>query len=467
MKRLFHIYIDSFRGLRIEVWWLALVTLINRAGTMVMTFMSLYLTEDLHFTLPDVGWVMSAFGAGSVLGAWLGGKLTDRFGFYPVMFWSLIMTGIAFFGIQYITSFNTFCVGIFFLMIIADTFRPAAFVAINTYSKPENRTRSVTLLRLAINLGFSLGPAAGGFIIMAFGYASLFWIDGITCIIAGLILFIALTRKQHETEEKTENKATALSPYRDKPYLLFVLIIFIIGFAFLQYFSTIPLYYRNVHFLSEEEIGWLMALNGFLIFLIEMPLIKYFEKPQFSIFRLLFYSSLLFAFSFLVLNLTSWVGVLTIGMLFMTFGEMLNFPFLNRFAMDRAENGKTGDYMALFTMAFGLAHVLGHNSGMQLVNRFGYNVTWYIMTGAMIIAALLIVWLRKLIKAEIENCQLRFHINLSSILNWLIFNELYFINPSVREYSKSFLRENSLLETPNIFGLVREIDLIFFDIDSI
>lgn len=45
MKTLFSNYINTFRGLSQEVWWLALITLINRAGTMVIPFLSLYLTE--------------------------------------------------------------------------------------------------------------------------------------------------------------------------------------------------------------------------------------------------------------------------------------------------------------------------------------------------------------------------------------------------------------------------------------
>jgi predicted MFS family arabinose efflux permease len=61
------------------------------------------------------------------------------------------------------------------------------FVSLATYSKPENRTRSLTLVRLAVNLGFA-GPALGGLIIMNMGYGGLFWVDGSSCIISILIL---------------------------------------------------------------------------------------------------------------------------------------------------------------------------------------------------------------------------------------------------------------------------------------
>jgi predicted MFS family arabinose efflux permease len=54
----------------------------------------------------------------------------------------------------------------------------------------ENRTRSLTLVRLAVNLGFAAGPALGGLIIMNMGYGGLFWVDGSSCIISILIFSI-------------------------------------------------------------------------------------------------------------------------------------------------------------------------------------------------------------------------------------------------------------------------------------
>ena len=55
LTRFYSNYVGSFHGLRKEVWWLALVTLINRAGAMVVPFLSLYLKEDRGFDLSQVG----------------------------------------------------------------------------------------------------------------------------------------------------------------------------------------------------------------------------------------------------------------------------------------------------------------------------------------------------------------------------------------------------------------------------
>ena len=394
MKTVFRHYISSFEGLSSEVWWLSLVTLINRAGTMVIPFLSLYLSESLAFTMEDIGWVLSAFGLGSLVGSLLGGKLTDKLGYYKVMYASLLFSGLGFIALQFLQDFWSVCAGIFVIMVLADAFRPAVFVALTAYSKEENRTRSVSLIRLAINLGFSAGPALGGLIITGAGYSGLFWVDGVTCILAGVLLLIILHPKRARKLATMNLRAPALSPYRDKVYLLFLAATFLFGFIFLQYFSTIPLFYKQVHHWEEGAIGLLLAMNGFLIFLLEMPLIKFLENRSGSPMTYILTGIVLTMFSFLVLNMGSWSGLLIIGMLLMTFGEMVAFPFSNAIALKMAQKGKQGAYMALYTIAFSSGHLFGHNTGMQLANWKGYNFTWWVMIalGGLSVVILFLLW---------------------------------------------------------------------------
>lgn len=399
MITLFNKYINTFKGLSKEIWWLALITLINRAGTMVIPFLSLYLREDLQFTVSNVGWVMSAFGLGSVAGSWLGGKLTDKMGYYKVMVGSLFATGILFIALQLLHSFASICVGIFIVMLVADSFRPAMFVALNAYSKPENKIRSLTLIRLAINLGFSAGPAIGGLIITGLGYSGLFWVDGITCIIATLVLIKVLHPKKAKISD-SHSVENPISAYGDKTFLLFLVAMALFGIVFLQYFSTITIYYKDIHALSESQIGLILGLNGFLIFIFEMPLIKWLENTQFTKLGLMAFGACLTGLSLLILNFTSWSGVLIIGMVLMTIGEMIAFPFSNAFAVGRASKGNQGEYMALYSMSFSMAHIFGHNAGLQMTASFGFDNTWYIISAIAATCALILYGLNRKLKAN-------------------------------------------------------------------
>ncbi|MGJ8592820.1 MAG: MDR family MFS transporter [Aquaticitalea sp.] len=396
-----HAYIDTFRGLSKEVWWLALITLINRAGTMVIPFLSLYLTTNLKFTLDDVAWIMTAFGLGSIAGSWLGGKLTDKIGYYKVMSSSLFLSGLLFIGFQFLNTFTGICIGIFILMTVADMFRPAMFVALNAYSKPENKTRSVTLIRLAINLGFSAGPALGGFIITTMSYGGLFWVDGITCMIAAIALLNVLHPKKSKVLDMEVNP-NPKSAYTDKPFMIFFVAMIIFGVVFLQFLSTLPYFYKESVGLTEFEIGLLMALNGLLIFVFEMPLIKWLEEKGYTKVGLMIFGLILTTVSYLFLIDTPMIALIVISMIIVTFGEMIVFPFSNAFSLKRSKRGLQGEYMALYSIAFSISHVFGHNLGFHFIDSFGFDNTWILMAVLGTIGIILLYILKDFMKTSNE-----------------------------------------------------------------
>lgn len=387
--------IHPYRGLSREVWFLALTTLVNRAGAMVIPFLSLYLTRSLGFSMGQVGWIMTCYGLGSVMGVFLGGKLSDHLGYYRVMLWSLNVTGLVFLALQFVESFYGFCAGIFVLTLVADMFRPAIWVALDDYSKPENRRRSVTLIRLAINLGFSLGPALGGLIITYISYKGLFWVDGISCLVAAWVIFRYLKQKSPVATEEEKVAKRAFSPYRDRQYLVFWLAMFLVGFTFMQYFSTIPLYYNQVLGMSEGNIGLMLAMNGFLIFLLEMPIVHSLENGRLEDLKIVIAGTFMLMLSFVVLNLAPWVSVAILGIVLMSFGEMLGFPFSNSYALDRSRRGSQGAYMALYSMSFSFAHILGPNTGLQFSEKFGFEATWYLMGGICLVACIILLALSR------------------------------------------------------------------------
>jgi predicted MFS family arabinose efflux permease len=398
----FQRYINNFKGFTREVWILTLITFINRAGTMVLPFLSKYLKENLHFTYGQVGWIMVAFGFGSMLGSWLGGKLSDKIGFYKIMVFSLFTSGIMFFIIQYITTFWGLCIGMFAIMTIADMFRPAMFVSLGTYAKPENRTRALTLVRLAVNLGFTAGPALGGLIIMNLGYRGLFWVDGSSCIVSILIFTILVKERKKPADLDVVSSETEIptSVFKDKIFWIFLFICFVTAILFFQLFTTLPLYHNEKFGLTEFQSGLLLSLNGLLIFFLEMPIVSISQRKNIDKLKIILWGSLLMSLSFYVLMINTWAGILIISIIFITFGEMFIFPFSNSFALSRAPKGHEGRYMALFTMSFSLAHIASSKTGLEIIGHFGYQSNWFIMGTLGIIAVGCCIWLQKLVQLE-------------------------------------------------------------------
>ncbi|MFV8376844.1 MDR family MFS transporter [Flavobacterium sp. LB1P71] len=398
----FQRYLNNFKGFTREVWILTLITFINRAGTMVLPFLSKYLKEDLQLSYAQVGWIMVAFGFGSMLGSWLGGKLSDKIGFYKIMVFSLFTSGILLFLVQYIRTFWGLCIGMFVIMTVADMFRPAMFVSLGTYAKPENRTRALTLVRLAVNLGFTAGPALGGLIIMNLGYSGLFWVDGSSCIVSILIFALLVKERKKPADLNTINNETEIpaSVFKDKIFWIFLFVCFATAMLFFQLFTTLPLYHNEKFGLTEFQSGLLLSLNGLLIFFLEMPIVSFSQRKSIEKLKIILWGCVLMSISFYLLLINTWAGILVISIIIITFGEMFIFPFSNSFALSRAPKGHEGRYMALFTMSFSLAHIASSKTGLELIGHFGYQTNWFFMGSLGVLSVLGCIWLQKLVQIE-------------------------------------------------------------------
>jgi len=395
MNRIFNLYKSAYSGLSPASWWLSLVMLINRSGTMVSPFITLYLTETMHFTIAKAGLVMSVYGLGAICGGVLGGRLTDKFGFYNIQISSLICGGVMFIVLGQMRGLPMICLCTFFLAVLNDAFRPANATAIAQYSKEDNRIRSYSLNRLAINLGWAIGGAIGGFI-ASHNYQLLFWIDGLTNIGAAILLRMVLSpskNKQTPTHNTNAGKTNANEAIKDKIYLVFIFLTIIFGICFFQIFSTLPLFYHQELKLTPFFIGVVMSVNGLLIALFEMALVFTLEPKNKNI---LFISiGILFCgLSFVVFNLLPGRELLTIGaILLLTLGEMLSMPFMNSFWVSRTTAHNRGQYAGLFTAAWSIAQVTGPYAGSQVAQHLGFRTLWWIVGGISILAAVGFRWL--------------------------------------------------------------------------
>jgi predicted MFS family arabinose efflux permease len=290
----------------------------------------------------------------------------------------------------------------FTIMAIADMFRPAMFVSLSVYAKPENRVRALSLVRLSVNLGFAAGPTLGGLIILGMGYQGLFWVDGGSCILA--ILIFALTVKEKKRIPLAASEIPAIinrkSIYKDKPFWLLLFTIFIIVMVFFQIFTTLPLYHHEKFGLTEFQTGMLLSLNGLLVFLLEMPIVSMVERKGLNKIKIIAYGALCVALGYFVLLIDSWVSILVVSIVFLSFGEIFAFPFSNAVALNRAPKGQEGQYMGLFTMSFSLAHIACSKTGLDIIAHFGYLTNWVVMGSLGMLAAFCCVWLNRMLRAE-------------------------------------------------------------------
>ncbi len=379
-----NLYKNAYAGLSRKMWLLAIVMLINRSGTIVLAFMTLYCTH-IGYTMQQGGWVVAIYGMGSLAGAFAGGKISDRFGFYYTQFFSLLCGGILFIVLGQMKSYSAICICTFFLSFVNESFRPANATAIAFYSDAKSRTQSFSLVRLAINLGWGIGSAIGG-ILASINYHLLFWVDGTTNIIAAFLLLallpkITLAQQKQVAKQKVKINIAA-SPYKDKTFLIFIGLQVLFATCFFQLFTTVPLYFKVGLQLNEFLIGIVMSLNGILIALVEMVIVFKLEGRR-PYLVLMSYGSIVMAISFLILDIPFFHGFLiaSLFMLFMTFAEMMAMPFMSSYYIARSTDDNRGQYAALYTMAWSAAQVIGSSTGTQIVEAIGFFNLWLIVAG--------------------------------------------------------------------------------------
>lgn len=395
---IFQLYIKSFSGLNRYVWLLALVNLINRTGSMVLPFMTLYLTKELGIPLSNAGYAMSAYGLGSIIGSYLGGKLADKYHYKDIQVASLLFGGIMLLPLIFIRSFPLIVVNVFLFSIVAESFRPANTVSIAAFSKTENRTRSLSLMRLAFNLGFTLGPAIGGIVAGLLGYKWLFLIDSLTCIAAAFVLIYALPKKertQEESKNTLDEREKSPSVYKDKKFLLFALLVAFYAISFFQLFNTVPVFFARDLGYSEPLIGLLLALNGAFVVLLEMPIVAKLES--YSRFMILIMSgclSMALAYLLLVPAYPS-IVISVIYTFFITVSEILAMPFMMNFTVSRAPVSRQGEYVAVYSIAYGIAHILAPLFGFWIADHYGFSTMFSVFIGISILLAFVFYSLRK------------------------------------------------------------------------
>ncbi len=395
IQQTLRLYRRAYTGLSPSVWLLAGVMLINRIGTMVLPYLTLYMTERLHFSVAQAGIVMAVFGSGAFIGTFIGGRLTDRFGFYYIQLLSLLFGGLALIGLQFVTNFYALCVSVFLFTLLGDAFRPANQAALTHYATPETRTRSFSLNRLAINLGWTIGASLGGFLAQL-DYHLLFWADGLTCLLAALVLFVRLpvpARQIVAVNHTDPSQPAQLSPYRDRAYLFFTVLATLYFMGFMQFFSIVTLYFQEVLHLTKARIGLLMSLNGLLIVLIEVALVYSLEQRIRNRLALAGMGSLLLGVSYLLMTQSQLAGVALWAVLVITASEMLAMPFMQSFAANRGSVQNRGQYLALYSMAGALAQTASPALGAQIVAHFGFSTNWLVLACLTTLAAAGFWWL--------------------------------------------------------------------------
>jgi predicted MFS family arabinose efflux permease len=372
-RRILAVYREAYAGLPRNAWLLSLVQFVNRSGSMVLFFLTLYLTRKLGFTLAQAGQAVSAFGLGALAGAYLGGRLCDRLGASAVQRGSLLLSGLNLILLGYLGGFAVIMTAVFLQGLFSEALLPGNATAMARECPPSVRTRGFALNRLAANLGVTIGPVLGGYLAM-WNYHALFWVDGLTTL-AALAIFNCYFKGEPPPRSWTAEAAAATPPPGQKRRLRAIFfLVFGIGLIFSQLFSTFPLYIHSAYGFAENRIGQLLAINTVLIVLFEMILIQGLRRirPLTTI----AVGALLTGLGFALTPLGRGYPYAALTVVVWTLGEMLSLPLLTSEVANRSHEGNRGRHMGWFGVSFSLAWMLGPILGSEIYSRFSPLALW-------------------------------------------------------------------------------------------
>ncbi|AQZ64996.1 unnamed protein product [[Actinomadura] parvosata subsp. kistnae] len=367
-------------GLPRPFWALWGGTLVNRLGTMVMPFTGVYLTQSRGLSVAAAGLVMGLFGAGSLLSQLVAGVLTDRIGRRATLSGGMLATAVCMLALGYSTSLPAILASMFALGLVVDVYRPASSALVADLVSPEERPRAYGLLFWAINLGYSVGMTAGGWL-AGLGFVWLFWIDALSSVVFAVLVWRAVPETRPETRQKTGGFGVVL---RDRVMVGFTLVVLGNALVYAQTMTMLPVAMTGVVKLSSQEFGLAMAMNGILIVIVQ-PLVSG-RLGRMDPARTFALGVAVMAAGFaMTAFVTSTLG-LAVTIAIWTAGEIITAGIPGAIVAALAPPELRGRYSGLFGLAWSLAAVLAPLAGGPLL-ELGPRVLWFTIGGVGLAAA--------------------------------------------------------------------------------
>jgi len=345
---------------------------------MVFPFFTIYLNQVLGASMTLIGLLLSLNSFLSLLSQTIGGDLADRWGRKSTILLGLFASVGVWLWMAAVRSVTAIVPVLIAAGLVGNISGPATQSMIADLIPSARRTEAYSLLRIAVNLSFAIGPALGGFI--ATRSYTLLFIFSATLVLTTAIIFLAFIREtKPEGVANSPINAQSNNGYgavlKDRLFVVFCLLSILATLGYTQIMTTLPVYMKRWHGIPEDRFGTLMSINGAMIVLFQLPIARLVELVDKAVTLAL--GSFIYALGFSMVGVAGAFYLFVASMVVITLGELIISPVATAFTADLAPEHLRGRYMGAFGLVWGISFALGTLIGGAAMDRINPRLIWF------------------------------------------------------------------------------------------
>jgi MFS family permease len=389
-----------YRGYPQQFWIVVGSNFIDHVGgALIFPFFALYITKKFQVGMTEVGLLFALFSIADMFGNMIGGALTDYLGRKGMIIMGLVVSALTSLIMGFVQQLEWFYVMGVISGLFATAAGPAHQAMLTDILPEKKRTEGFGVMRVALNLSVAIGPAIGGFI-ASYSYLILFIADTVTSLITALIVYLVVEESKPEEKVEVADKKGFKDTFigygivfKDRKFMLFVIISTIATIVYSQMYSTLSVYLRDVHGIPESGYGWLMTLNAGMVVLFQFMITRKISKhPPMLILAL---GSLLYVIGFGMYGFVSAYILFMLAMAIITIGEMVIIPVAQAYVGEAAPEDMRGRYSGVMGFSWMIPWMIGPLLAGLIMDNGDPNWVWYGSAILGLIATLGFLWLRK------------------------------------------------------------------------
>ncbi|MGD2253258.1 MAG: MFS transporter [Anaerolineales bacterium] len=372
---------DTFREYPGKFWVLVSATFIDRVGgTLIFPFFSLYITQKFEVGMTEAGVLFAIFSVSGFVGNMLGGALADKIGRRSMLLFGLVFSALSSVAMGLVNELSVFYTLAAVVGVLSDVGGPAQGAMVADLLPEEKRAEGFGVLRVAGNVAWIIGPTIGGFL-AAKSYLLLFVLDAVSSLITAAIVYRLIPETKPEATPETESESI-LDTFvgygkvaADRMYVAFVVASMLMTLAYMQMYSTLSVYLRDVHSLVPQQIGGLMSINAFTVVVLQFWITRKVRPHPPLIMMAL--GTAFYLVGFTAYGFVATYPLFVAAMELITVGEMIVVPVGQAIVTRLAPEDMRGRYMAFFGLSWTIPSAVGPWAAGMIMDNFDPRWVWY------------------------------------------------------------------------------------------